>query len=412
MMAKKKAARLQSTSNRKTKRDVRRKAFSGSNKRKESLALLNVESERGTAEQVDLIQFLAPDGRVISRTRLPDISTETLLSAYRTMVLTRCLDERLVTLQRQGRLGTYVSCAGQEASQIGSVMALSERDWIFPMYRDMGMILQIGVPLDSLVNRLLGNSEDESLGRDLPNLFSWKKYRVASFAAPIASHVPLAVGFAMAAKIRNDKIITLTTFGDGATSSGEFHVAMNFAGVYKSPTIFVCENNQYAISVPVNRQTASSSIAVKASAYGFEGVRVDGNDIFAVYSAVKDAADNAKRGGGPRLIECVTYRLQAHSTADDWKRYRPSEEVEKWRERDPLKRVRLYLEKDRRVLSDEKDAALKSEINSLVSAAISKSYSIPPPRASSMLDDVYAEIPWNLSEALREVNEAEKSTMG
>ena len=202
----------------------------------------------------------------------------------------------------------------------------------------------------------------------------------------------------MAAKMRKDDLVTLSSFGDGATSSSEFHVGMNFAGVYKAPTIFLCENNQYAISVPLTQQTASATIAVKARAYGFEGIRIDGNDLFAVYSTVRKAAESARRGEGPTLIECYTYRLGAHSTADDWKRYRSNEEVESWKRKDPILRVRAYLEDTRKVWSDDKETKLRAEIEGTINAAITKGESIPPPAIETMFEDVYAELTTNLKE--------------
>lgn len=350
-------------------------------------------------------QILDPQGKLVGDD--PKIPTDFIVEAYRNMVLTRMLDEKLIALQRQGRMGTYVSCSGQEASQIGTVLALSkDRDWIFPMYRDMGMMIQAGVSLRQLMNRMLGNAEDEALGRDLPNLFAWKTKKIVSFAAPIASHLPLATGFAMAASLRKDELVTVSTFGDGATSSGEFHVAMNFAGVYKAPTVFVCENNQYAISVPVNQQTASKSIAVKALAYGFEGFRVDGNDLLAVYSVMKNAVEKARRGGGPALIECVTYRLSSHSTADDWKKYRTSDEVEKWKARDPIARVHAYLEKVRGAWSPDQEDKLRRSLDAEIAGAISAAERVPPPDVSTMFRDVFSAIPDNLAEESRELAES------
>jgi pyruvate dehydrogenase E1 component alpha subunit len=336
----------------------------------------------------------------------PKLTSSEIIQAYHNMVLTRILDEKLIALQRQGRMGTYVSCSGQEASQVGTVLALSkDKDWIFPMYRDMGMIIQAGVSLKQLMNRMLGNSEDEALGRDLPNLFAWKEKRIVSFAAPIASHVPLATGFAMAAKLKMDDAICVATFGDGATSSAEFHVAMNFAGVYKAPVVFICENNQYAISVPVSQQTASQSIAVKAVAYGFEGVRVDGNDLLAVYSAVKKAAENARKGMGPTLVECLTYRLGAHSTADDWKKYRTSEEVETWKKRDPIQRLKQYMINELKSWSEEDDKKLRSEIETRISETISTAEKVPPPRITTLFDGIYSSVPRNLEEQRNELLE-------
>ena len=299
-------------------------------------------------------------------------------------------------------MGTYVSCSGQEACQVGSMTALKDSDWVFPMYRDLGIMIQRGVPLDSLLDRLFGNAEDSSIGRDLPNAYGWKKYRIFSLAAPIASHLQLAVGFAMAAKYRGDDFVTLSTFGDGASSSGEFHVSMNFAGVFKAQSVFLCENNQYAISVPVTSQTASESIAMKAVAYGFEGIRVDGNDLFAVYAATKDAVDKARRGGGPTLLECVTYRLGAHSTSDDWKKYRSNEEVEEWRKKDPLIRMRLYLE-NRSAWSESEEAKLRKQLESTINEGISRAEKIPSPAVETMFEDVFEKTPASLKERKEEI---------
>ncbi len=372
-------------------------------------SILNVEESQAKPEQntdhsIELVQILKPDGTVKDGTRLPELSDDTLLVAYKNMQLVRALDDKLVSLQRQGRLGTYVSCAGQEASQVGAVMALAKgKDWIFPMYRDMGMIVQAGVSIGDLVNRMLGNAEDIAKGRDLPNLFAWREKKIVSFAAPIASQVPLAVGFAMAARSKKDDLVTITSFGDGATSSSEFHVAMNFAGVYKSPTVFVCENNQYAISVPVAKQTASKTLALKAHAYGFEGVLVDGNDLFAVYSEMKRAVEKARSGCGPTLVECLTYRLAAHSTADDWKRYRESDEVKEWTAKDPNTRLRKYLQETRKAWSDEKEESMKKEIDSVVGQAIVNSEKIPPPPVETLFEDVFKEMPAALKSSLREI---------
>ncbi len=347
------------------------------------------------------LQILKPDGVLVS-SQNPLLDDDQIVSAYKNMVLTRILDEKMISLQRQGRMGTYVSCSGQEACQVGSMAALKDSDWVFPMYRDLGIMIQRGVPMDSLLDRLFGNAEDESLGRDLPNAYGWKKYRIFSLAAPIASHLQLAVGFAIAAKYRHDDSVTLSTFGDGASSSGEFHVSMNFAGVFKAQSVFLCENNQYAISVPVTNQTASESIAIKAEVYGFGGVRVDGNDFLAVYAATKDAVDKARRGGGPTLLECVTYRLGAHSTSDDWKKYRSNEEVEEWRKKDPLIRLRLYLE-NRSAWSELEETKLRRQLESSVSEGISKAEKVPPPAVETMFEDVFAKIPASLQEQREEL---------
>jgi 2-oxoisovalerate dehydrogenase E1 component alpha subunit len=263
------------------------------------------------------------------------------------------------------------------------------------MYRDLGVVLARGVSLDELFNKFLGNADDSTKGRDLSNLFAWKRHRIMSSAAPIASHVPVCVGFGMAARMKNEKIVTVSYFGDGATSSGEFHVGLNFAGVYKAPCIFICENNQYAISVPLKMQTASKDIATKALAYGIRGNKVDGNDLLAVYLAVSEAKERALGGGGPTLIECVTYRLGSHSTADDAKRYREEKELLEWQQKDPIKRFRTYLDgKD--LWDDEKESALRNEIDNEISLAFRRAESIQSPSDETLLMDVYAEIPSDL----------------
>jgi pyruvate dehydrogenase E1 component alpha subunit len=372
-------------------------------------ALKMSNTEKSAFANITFQQVLRPDGTLSAGAGQVALPDDVLLAAYRNMILVRALDDKLVSLQRQGRLGTYVSCSGQEACQIGSVMALSrDKDWIFPMYRDMGMVVQAGVSVAELVNRMLGNAKDIAKGRDLPNLFAWKDRHIVSFAAPIASQLPLAVGFAIAARIRKDDAVTLTSFGDGATSSSEFHVAMNFAGVYKAPTVFLCENNQYAISVPVAKQTASKTLAVKARAYGFEGVLVDGNDLFAVYSATQNAVKKARGGGGPTLIECNTYRLAAHSTADDWKRYRGSDEVREWQGKDPILRLRRYLETKKVLGAGESERITKGAEGEIASAVV-ESEKVPPPPVETLFDDVFKDVPSALKRDLEYLKSAHQN---
>ena len=341
---------------------------------------------------LEMLQVISPSGEVKDKRLVPTLSDKMLLEAYEKMVLARIVDSKGISLQRQGRLGNYTSCLGHEATQVGSALALREEDWIFPLYRDIGVILTRGVPVADLFNRLLGNVKDLSKGRDLPNLFAWKTLHIVSNAAPIASNLAPAVGFAMAAKIKHTPLATIVFFGDGATSSSEFHVAMNFAGVYKASTIFVCENNQYAISLPVAKQTASRNIAVKAEAYGFEGVCVDGNDLLAVYKAVSEARERAIKGEGPTLVECVTYRLSDHSTSDDARRYRNEEEMKFWREKEPLNRFLVYLKK-RGLWDEKKDDALKKKLDAEVNSVLKEAESAGLPEKDSMFEDVFAKKP-------------------
>ena len=226
------------------------------------------------------------------------LTKESLLDAYRVMLLTRLLDSKALALHNQGKIGSYTSSAGHEATHVGSVYGITERDYIFPYYRDQGVLLARGVTVTQLLNRYFGNASDDMKGRDLPNLYSYRENRIFSNAAPIASNLQISVGFAMAAKMNKENIVAVSYFGDGATSSGEFHVALNFAGVFKAPCIFICENNLYAISVPLKRQTASENISMKARAYGIHGETIDGNDFFAVQAAVSAARDRDSTRGG------------------------------------------------------------------------------------------------------------------
>ncbi len=233
-----------------------------------------------------------------SRLRQSGLTKQDLLNAYRLMLLTRLLDSKALALHNQGKIGSYTSSAGHEATHVGSVYGITKHDYIFPYYRDQGVLLALGVTVKQLLNRYFGNASDDMKGRDLPNLYSYRENRIFSNSAPIASNLQISVGFAMAAKMNKEDIVAISYFGDGATSSGEFHVALNFAGVFKAPCIFVCENNQYAISVPLKRQTASENISMKARAYGIHGETIDGNDFFAVQRAVSEAERSGSEGAG------------------------------------------------------------------------------------------------------------------
>nr|WP_158058890.1 pyruvate dehydrogenase (acetyl-transferring) E1 component subunit alpha [Halorussus halophilus] len=282
-----------------------------------------------------MTRVVAPDGTVEEEDL--DISAETVEEMYRLQVLARTFDEKAVKLHRQGRIGTYAPLQGQEAAQVGAAAALAEADYCLPTYRDHAMYLARGLPLEEVLVYLLG--EGNYVDQQDPETL-----RTFPPAIPIATQVPHAVGISMAADYKGDDCAALVSFGDGATSEGDFHEGMNFAGVFDAPTVFFCQNNQWAISVPRERQTAAATIAQKAHAYGFEGIRVDGNDVLAVYRAVKESLERAKAGEGPRLIEAVTYRQGAHTTTDDPSVYRDDEEVDEWAKRDPVDRTRDYLE--------------------------------------------------------------------
>lgn len=266
----------------------------------------------------------------------PRLSHDQIRTIYEKMVFMRSFDQRALSLQREGRIGTYASFLGQEASQIGSAFATRKGDWIFPTFRESGVYLALDHPPYKVLQYWAGDERGLRTAEGL-NIFP--------VSIPVASQIPHAVGAAMAATYRQDPIAVLAYFGDGGTSKGDFHEGLNFAGVFRAPVVFICENNQWAISVPRERQTAAGTIAQKAIGYGFEGIQVDGNDVLAVYSATDAAMKKARGGGGPTLIECFTYRMSDHTTADDASRYRKKEETELWKERDPILRFERYMER-------------------------------------------------------------------
>ncbi len=347
------------------------------------------ELEPGRWErEFPIARVIADDGSADpSAIALGDVE---LLRLYRLMLLSRELDERMVVLQRQGRIGFYVGAVGEEATIIGTAAATDDRDWIFPCYREHAAALLRGLPLRSFICNLLGNAEDPARGRQMPCHETWRPGRYTSVSAPIATQLPHAVGAAWAARIKGEDMVALAYFGEGATSANDFHTAANFAGARKVPVVFVCRNNGWAISTPREAQTASETIAQKAIGYGIHGERVDGNDLLAVVGAMRRARARAAAGDGPTLLECVTYRLGAHTTSDDPRAYRTDEVVEAWRKKDPIRRMRRFLERQG-LLPDGKDAALHDAVREEIRAAIADAEAVGPPPPESLFDDVYAE---------------------
>lgn len=328
----------------------------------------------------------------------PKLKKNVLIQMYKFMVFSRIADEKAFSLQREGRMRTYAQLRGQEASQIGSSYALRDDDWIFPGYRNLGAMVVRGLPLEYIYLYWMGNEE----GSRIPD-----NVNVFPVSIPVGSQIPIGVGFSNAVKLKKGKAVTLIYFGDGATSEGDFHEGMNLAGVFKTPTVFFCENNQWAISVPRSKQTASETIAQKAIAYGFNGILVDGNDVLAVYSAVKDAVRKAANGEGPTLIEAYTYRMCDHTTADDATRYRDEDEVKKWIDKDPVKRFKLYLEL-KGLLDNTLENKIKKEAEQLVDSAVKKAEATPHPMPEDIFKYTYAEMPQHLQDELEELNESLK----
>jgi pyruvate dehydrogenase E1 component alpha subunit len=327
----------------------------------------------------------------------PDLTGRPLVNAYRTMVLARATDERCLTLQRQGRIGFYVPMQGQEAAQVGCGSALAPEDWLFPAYRELGLALARGIPIGLLLNQFFGNSGDKIKGRQMPNHYGYPEYRFVTASSPVGTQITQAVGAAMAVQRRKDPIVTVSFFGDGTTSSNDFHAGMNFAGVFRAPTLFFCQNNQWAISLPREKQTHSETLAVKASAYGFPGVVVDGTDIHAVYRTVREARERALSGEGPTLIEAQVYRMGPHSTSDDPRRYRTEEELARWKERDPIARLKAEL-LEARLLTEDEDRALWEEARQQLGEAIRAAEATAPLDPLSLFDDVFGEMPDRLRE--------------
>jgi pyruvate dehydrogenase E1 component alpha subunit len=330
----------------------------------------------------------------------PLLSPDVLLRGYREMRRLRLLDDRMISLQRQGRVGFYGGARGQEAVPIAIALALREEDWVFPALREQSLMLVRGFPLRTFIAQVLGNSGDVLKGRQMPSHQSGRAVHQVSASSCVGPQLPQAVGAAWAMRLRGAGSIAVAFCGDGATSQPDFHAAMNFAGVWRVPCVIVCQNNQFSISVPTARQTASRTIAVKARAYGMPGIRVDGNDFLAVYAASRDAFERARSGGGPTLIEALTYRMGAHSTSDDPTRYRSDAELETWARKDPLIRLRKHLVKAE-LLTDAADNALEEQLTTEIRAAVTQAEGLPPVDPASLVQDVYAELPWHLREQLQ-----------
>ena len=319
------------------------------------------------------LAILAENGEA-DEALLPALDEAGYKRMYELMVQTRTFDERALLLQREGRLGTYPPNRGQEACQVGSALALDPADWVVPSFREMGVHLTMGYPMPKLF--LYWAGDERGLHPETP-------LNILPVCVSVGSHIPHAVGLAMAARYRRDPVVVAAYFGDGATSKGDFHEALNMAGVFRAPVVFICQNNQWAISVPLSEQTAAASLAQKAVGYGFEGIQVDGNDVLAVYRATAEALERARRGDGPTLIECLTYRVADHTTADDAGRYRSPEEVAVWQAKDPILRLERFLTR-RGWWNPEYAKQVHAEAAASVDGAVTAMEQFPPPEPADM----------------------------
>jgi pyruvate dehydrogenase E1 component alpha subunit len=343
--------------------------------------------------EVEYLGILDQDGNVDEDLE-PELPDELLLKMHRFMLLGRRFDERMLKMQRQGRIGTFPPIMGQEAANVGSIAPLRESDWMIPAFREAAAMLWRGVSMKAILLYYGGYEEGGYVPEDLNNFPP---------SIPVGSQMDHAVGVGWGIKYREKDDVVITYFGDGATSQGDFHEALNFAGVYQTPVIFLNQNNQYAISFPRSEQTSSKTLAQKAMGQGVPAVQVDGNDVLAVYVATQEAVERARAGDGPTMIEALTYRLSVHTTADDPTRYRSEAEVEKWQARDPIDRFQVYL-KDKGLLDDERIEELEEEIDAEIREAIkeAEAFMEKPADPLQMFDHTYAE----LSPYIKEQKEA------
>ncbi len=325
--------------------------------------------------------------------KLPSNLTEDeVRQMYEGMIAIRAYDERALKLQRSGRIGFAVTSIGEEATQVGTAHALEEQDWIYPSYRQYGVAMYRGVSLDKMAAHLFGNENDAAMGRQMPAHYTFKDKNFVSISSVIGTQIIQAVGAAMAIKYKKNKGVAVSYFGDGATSSNDFHSALNFAGVFKAPVLLFLVNNQYAISLPVDKQTAVQDLYKKGEGYGVNSIKVDGNDVIAVYQATKAAKERAERGDGPTLLELLTYRAGSHSSSDDPSRYRSQEEMDKWNARDPIERMQKYLQQ-LGIWSEEYENQVWEEARHRIQEATSQAADAPHPKWETLFEHVYETMP-------------------
>ncbi len=364
------------------------------------MAAKSAKKSEKTTDAPDLVQLqlVRPDGSVIKGAKMPEISDADLRRLFETMLMNREIDERMLTVQRQGRIGFYMQSRGEEASILGATYATTKQDWLFICYRELASLLWRGMTLSTFTNQLFGNRQDLVKGRQMPCHYTDRNIGLVSVSSPVSTQIPQAAGVGWAMKLKGEKNVSLCFMGEGGTAEGDFHCGMNFASVYKTNTIFICRNNGWAISTPASVQSASQSFAIKARAYGMPGILVDGSDIFAMIKATQDAVARARAGDGPTLIEALTYRFSAHSSSDDPSVYRDEKaDQEKNAHMDPLPRFRNFLKK-KDLWSAEWEQQTIQKTQDTLMQAIKIAEAMDLPQTETVFEDVYKEAPWNLRE--------------
>ena len=342
--------------------------------------------------EIRYLQILDENGKCDERLR-PKLRPNEIKRLHEGMILSRIYDEYALKLQRQGRIGTFAQILGQEAIQTGSAFALKDTDWIVPSFRTEGVFITKGHPIENIY---------QVWGGDERGYVCPKDANIIPFEITVGTQMLHACGIAYGIKLKKQRAAVVTYFGDGATSEGDFHEAMNFAGVFKLPIVLICQNNQYAISIPVSKQTASKTLAQKAIAYGIDGIKIDGNDVFCVYKTVRDALDRARKGYGPTFIECFTYRRGDHTTADDASRYRTQKELHEWEKKDPIERLAKYMLK-KKIADLDYFVKIKEKCEQKVKDAVKKYESLPSADPEDILRYTYKDMTENLIEQRKEL---------
>ncbi|WP_202114777.1 thiamine pyrophosphate-dependent dehydrogenase E1 component subunit alpha [Vreelandella zhuhanensis] len=345
----------------------------------------------GDEYSIPTFSLLGPDGQLYPGAQAPELERDQARRIYRSMLATRILDERMLAAQRQGRLSFYMQCTGEEAAVIGAAAALDDADMIMAQYREQGALVYRGFSFDEFMNQLFGNELDYGKGRQMPVHYGSRKLHYMTISSPLATQIPQATGYAYGQKLAGDGQCTLTFFGEGAASEGDFHAALNMAAVHEVPVIFFCRNNGYAISTPAVEQFAADGIAPRAFGYRMHVIRVDGNDILAVYQATQKARRIAVENNKPVLIEAMTYRSAAHSSSDDPSGYRLKKEEEEWREKDPVLRMKNWM-LNQSWWSEEEEKQLQESLRQEVLETMKRAQKRPAPALDTLVSDVYAEI--------------------